>query len=345
MAKDLDYYLELMKNKVSGLDTSEGSVVDGILRAAAYGFAAAQYELQGFAQIAFPEDGSGAYLDARAADVGMERKPGAKATATVTFTGEENTVIPAGTAVQTVDGLIYLTTAEVTIGNDGTADVTVEAEAVGTIYNVTGGRICVMQTALPLIIDGGAASGGADPETDSALLARLQAYLRATPASGNEAQYLDWATSVPGVGFARVIPRPNGDAYAVKLILVDEEMQPVSQTVADAVEAYLETVREVCIETSAIPATAKAVSVTATLTLATGTSLSAVRDQFIAMLTSYFEQLVRTGGNVVANRVSAMLMSIDGVENYAGFSCGPTSIGTTEVPVVGTITLEEASSP
>ena len=124
MPKDFEYYLDLMKSNVSDLDTSEGSVVDGIFRSVAYALAAAQQDLQGFAEIAFPEDGSGAYLDARAADVGLTRKPGTKATAIVTFAGADGTVIPAGTAVQTAGGLVFKTEADVEISG-GAAEAAV----------------------------------------------------------------------------------------------------------------------------------------------------------------------------------------------------------------------------
>ena len=343
MSKDFDYYLELMKSNVSDLDTSEGSVVDGIFRSVAYALAAAQQDLQGFAEIAFPQDGSGAYLDARAADVGLVRKPGSKATATVTFSASPGVVIPAGTTVQTPGGLVFRTTEEATIA-DGSADAAVEAENVGADYNVAADEISIMQTAtMATITAATAASGGSDAETDAALLQRLQDYLRQTPASCNAAQYLAWATSVPGVGFAKVIPRPGGTLYAVKLALVDEQMQPVtSQETITAVEAYIETVREVNVTVTVAAASARTIPVSAAVTL-DGVTVASVTEKFTSALRAYFREVVKSGGDVIYSKIGYLLLSIPGVVDMTSLLVdgGTSNIppATDAVPVVGTVTL------
>lgn len=343
MSKDFDYYLELMKSNVSDLDTSEGSVVDGIFRSVAYALAAAQQELQGFAEIAFPQDGSGAYLDARAADVGLTRKPGSKATATVTFSGVNGVVVPVNTAVQTVGGLIFRTTEAVTIAF-GSADAGVEAENVGADYNVAAGEISTMQTATMATIQSStAATGGSDAETDAALLQRLQDYLRQTPASCNSAQYLAWATGVEGVGWAKVIPRPNNTPYAVKLALVDEDMQPVTQAKAAEVAAYLDTVREVNVTVTVAPANARTISVSASVTLAEDVTAAGVQAKLAEDLTAYFQELTRTGGSVIYRKIEFLLLSIPGVEDLTSLlvnnDTSNISLAADAVPVVGTVTI------
>lgn len=347
MPKDFDYYLDLMKSNVSDLDTSEGSVVDGIFRSVAYALAAAQQDLQGVAEIAFPADGSGTFLDARAADVGLTRKPGSKATATVTFSGADGVVIPDGTAVQTAGGLIFRTTEAATIAS-GSADVAVEAENVGAAYNVPAGEISVLQTAtMAMILSSTAAAGGADAETDAALLQRLQDYLRQTPASCNAAQYIAWATSVPGVGYTKVIPRPDGTAYAVKLALVDDDLLPVSQAKAEEVAAFIETVREVNVSVSVSPARSKTINVSASITPTSADTVDGIRERFAEELAVYCRSLAKNGGNVIYRKIEFLLLSIPDVQDLSSLTVnnGTTNISLDpdEVPVVGSVTVEVTS--
>ena len=343
MSKDFDYYLDLMRSNVSDLDTSEGGVVDGIFRSVAFALAAVQQDLQGFAAIAFPEDGSGAYLDARAADVGLTRKPGGTALAYVTFAGEYGVKIPIGTVVQTAGGLAFRTLQNGTLAGSG-INVPVAAIDVGEKYNVAENEITTMQTAtMATVRASSAASGGSDPETDAALLQRLRSYLRQTPASCNTAQYIAWATSVDGVGYAKVIPRPNNTPYAVKLALVDEEMQPVSPEKAAEVAAQIETLREVNVTVTVEPASACEISVSASITPAEGVTAAEVQKALAESMAAYFRELTRTGGSVIYKKIEFLLLSVPGVEDLSSLlvneDTSNISLGTDEVPVVGTVTI------
>ena len=72
--------------------------------------------------------------------IGVSPEAATFATGEVTFEGDDATVIPTGTQVQTEIGLIYVTTAEVII-DEGTAVAEVSASIPGALYNVGIGQV------------------------------------------------------------------------------------------------------------------------------------------------------------------------------------------------------------
>jgi hypothetical protein len=101
--------------------------------------AARVYDVMGteFVAAGIPFWSWGTYLDDIALTFQLERQAAVKAEGTVTFTGDDGTVIPAGTGVaaeaasEADDAREYETTEEVTIAS-GTADATIEAQEAGS---------------------------------------------------------------------------------------------------------------------------------------------------------------------------------------------------------------------
>lgn len=85
----------------AGVDTSEGSYTDTLIRGAAMEIAEDYFEHQSLPAIVWPDENSGIYIDKDAARFGITRHSGIQASATVTFSGADGIVAPAGTAVQT----------------------------------------------------------------------------------------------------------------------------------------------------------------------------------------------------------------------------------------------------
>ena len=195
---------------VSNLDTSEGSYTDTVIRAAAMEIASDYFDQEAMLPIAFVDETSGIYIDKRAAEYGLTRKNGTRAVASVTFSGRDGASVPAGTAVQTREGLVFLTDTAVMVAS-GSATAAVTAENTGSVYNVEAGAITTLQNSVGVVVQSStAAIGGTDDETDEALVERLYAIWRKPATSGNANQYEAWALEVDGIGGAKVWPTWNG---------------------------------------------------------------------------------------------------------------------------------------
>ncbi len=314
---------------VSEMDTSEGSFVDGVLRAAAYELTAASFEQQALLAVVFPDETSGRYIDDHAADLGIYRKTGAKAVAEVTFAGTDGTVVPAGTAVQTQNGLVFVTNETATISS-GTAVVGVTAVGAGMQYNVEENAIVCLQSRGNVTVAGStAATGGTDPESDASLLARLQAYRLEAPASGNAAQYRAWAMEVPGVGGAKVLERWSG-AGTVKIVLADADGLPVSDELEQQVQEYVDARREVCVDVACTAAEAVDVEIAATVVKEDAVSAESVQAAFQCLVADYFRTVALQSQTVVYNRIAALLLTVPGVTDFTELTVNG---GTANIPL------------
>ena len=219
----------------------EGTFGDLISRAAAYEIWRFYEQMRKMLPIAFVDETSGEYLEARCAEYGIERKAAGTAEVVLTFTGTAGAVIPAGTAAATASGLEFDTLAAAEIGEGGTVEVTAQAVQPGAAYNVAAGRITRLLTSLSgvsAVSNLNTAAGGYDEETDAALFARLAAFRKEPATSGNIYQYEQWALEVEGVGAARAIDLWDGPG-TVKVVLAGNGLEPVDETVRAAAEAHI----------------------------------------------------------------------------------------------------------
>ena len=208
--------------------TGEGSYFELHTKPVAYVLSEFYHKLDSQIPISFVDETSGIYIDKRAGEFGITRKPGYKATVTLTLTGAQGCFVPAGTRFTTEDGLQFETLSSVTIGLTGTADVAAAAAELGTLYNVPAERI--VQPVQPVskldtVTNEQPAEGGMDEETDAALLARLYAHWREPATSSNRYDYEHWAMSVTGIGAARCIEIWDGPG-TVKVIVASMEINP-----------------------------------------------------------------------------------------------------------------------
>lgn len=104
---------------IDQFDTGEGSFARTLLAPMAYELWKYYTALEGVPDMIFVTAQSGAYIDRRAADFGLTRKPGARATAAVELSGTASTVLPGGKVFLTPDGLRYTLDKAVTLGADG----------------------------------------------------------------------------------------------------------------------------------------------------------------------------------------------------------------------------------
>ena len=156
------------------IDKRQGSVVYDLLAPAAAELAQAYIEMDNVLNLGFADTTYGEYLDRRAAEQGLTRKPAVKATGRLTFSGPDGTVIPVGTRVSTEGEtpIYFVTTTEGTI-TGGTVTVDAEAEVGGESGNVDAGKITVVLGDLSGVVTVTNAEpfrGGITEEIDDELL-------------------------------------------------------------------------------------------------------------------------------------------------------------------------------
>ena len=329
-----------------GLYTGEGSLLQIILAPGAYVFWEGLQALRAQVPISFVDETSGRFLDKNAAGYGITRKPGTAASVLLTFTGSAGTTIPAGTLCVTQDGLGFATDEALTLGESGSGTVTATADAVGTAYNVSAGAIVSTQQAVSgvtSLVNEAAAAGGTDPETDTALFARLDAYKKTPPTSGNEQHYHQWALEVNGVGAASVIRCWDGPG-TVKVIIADMALRPVEEELRAEVAAYIETQRPVTAEVTVESAAGVPVEVSVTVETDGTVSKPATEQTLTERLAEYLGEIAFTeGAEVVYNRVLAIVMGLPGVTDCADLLVGGGTdnvpLDANEIPMLGTVTV------
>lgn len=329
-----------------GLSTAEGTLLQIILAPGAFVFWEGLQALRAQVPISFVDETSGSFIDKDAAGYGITRKPGTAASVTLTFTGSAGTTVPVGTLCVTQDGLGFATDEDLTLGEDGRGTVTATADAVGTAYNVLAGAIVSTQQAVSgvtSLTNEAAAAGGTDPETDAALFARLDAYKKTPPTSGNDRHYHQWALEVNGVGAASVIRCWDGPG-TVKVIIADMALHPVTEELRAEVAAYIETQRPVTAEVTV--ESAEGVSVTVSVTVTTDGTVTKLNTQqtLTERLAEYLGEIAFTeGATVVYNRVLALVMGLPGVVDCADLKVnGGTAnvpLDATQIPMLGSVTV------
>lgn len=322
--------LKRMKDAVKAadptLDTSEGGFVHLALaplavELAQYALYARQVLDRGFAQTTF-----GAYLDLRAEEHGVTRKPAAKATGTVRFSGTAGTVVPAGTRVSTASTsatppVVFTTDAQATVGSGGTVDVAVTAVTAGARGNVGASTITLLVDAvsgITAVTNPTATSGGADEESDAALLTRYLQAVRNPSAAGNKADYERWALEVAGVGAVAVVPVRDGPG-TVSVAILDSAKNPASQSLVDSVQAYIAPLATVAKEAEAMTLAGAGVSVDTTQTDDTGDSVKMVYDAAgngVLTHTNLHADLAATGAGVWQARVRVKVNSTAGTTDF-----------------------------
>lgn len=327
------------------IQKTEGSLIYDALASAALELAQAYIELDMVIQLGFAQTTYGQYLDMRAAEHGLTRKPATKATGQVTITGTQGTVIPAGSLFATGAGIQFQTTTEVSINETGQVTANIEAVEVGASGNVPARAINTIPVAIPgvtAVTNTNPTTGGTDEESDADLLARLLEKVRNPATSGNVAHFKQWALEVAGVGDAKVFPLWNGNG-TVKVVIIDGNKQPASAELVQAVADYIEEVRPICYAVTVVSATALNINVSATLTLDPAYMLTQVQPTIEAAITEYLKSIAFQQDYVSYAKIGSLILDTPGVLDYTNLTVnsgtGNVAIGSEQVAVLGTVTL------
>lgn len=334
---------ENILNELALVDVREGSYTNNLVSPTALAIWKLYDSLNALIPMVYVDETSGVYIDKKAANYGITRKTGTKATAALHFTGVDGKVVPKGTVFLTSDGLEFVTESAVTI-TAGAARTTAIAAEAGEAYNVPGGSITQQIVSISGLtgVTNDAAVGGTDPESDKSLVERLYAYLRKPATSGNVYHYEQWALAVDGVGGVKVAPLWNGPG-TVKVLIVSPAKAPVDQEVVTRCADHIQQNRPIGAAVTVESASALMINVEATITIESTTTKSAVKEAFANSLNAYLQSIGFEKYELIYNRLAFMLLDIEGVIDYEDLTVnGGTSniaIAANEVPVAGTVVI------
>ena len=332
-----------MLEEITLTDKREGSYVSDMLSTAALKGEKLYVDLEHALAVAFLKDCRGIDADERAKEEGLTRKEGTKAKGIVTFTGDAGKEIPEGTLCGTANDLHYMTTAAVTIGEDGTASVSVEAAEIGDRYNVLAGHINTLPVSVSGVVsveNNEGMKGGSEAETDAELVARVLLKKRQPGTSGNIWHYLEWALEVPGVGNARVFPLDNGPGTVGVMPVTSGGRAPGGDILADVLE-NIENKRPIGATPSVYAPEEVIIHTTATITISGDTTVDIVKAAYKEKFDTYIKEGVFVLQNVDYYKCLSMFYEISGVVSVQEFKLNGGEdiipIGQKQIQVAGEI--------
>lgn len=307
-----------IKSRLPGTDPSLRKTVVGALADTHAGAVHGLYGLLDWlARQILPDTAEAENLERHADIYKFTRIAATPATGSVSFTGTNGTVIPAGTELQRSDGALYTTNALATIAV-GVATAAVTASAAGAAGNTVAAAPLTLTSPIAGVnstatVATGGLTAGADIETDDSLRARLLARLRETPQGGSVADYLRWALEVSGVTRAWCFPLEGG-AGTVTLRFVrdnDASIIPDAAEIA-AVQSYINERRPV---TAAFTAAAPA-SVPLNLTIALTPNTVAVQTAVAAGLADLIKREAYPGATLLLSHIREAISLAAGETNH-----------------------------
>lgn len=295
----------------------------------------------------FPQTAQGMYLDYHAETRGITRGAAEKAAGVIRFAAADKVTaacpIEKGTVCMTAEGVRFETTedAAIAVGSQW-VDVPAQAVEAGAGGNVIAGTVTLL-SAMPVGVvqctNPAAFSGGCDAESDEALRGRVLANYQRLPNGANAAYYEQEAMRYPGVAAAKAVGRARGIG-TVNVVIATHAGVPDAALLA-AVETDLQKKREIAVDVKVLAPTVETVAVTAALKAAPGYTFAEAKAGAQSALEALF-----TGGllgkSVTTARLLTLLCGVEGVENvHLTAPAADVAVGSTELPMLGTVTLSE----
>ena len=326
--------------KISDKTGIEGAFGRDLINANSVEFENSYAEMNLMIDAAFADSSWGSYLTARCSEYGVDRKTATTAVGTVTFSGGQGALIPAGSIVTLADNSIqYTTDNTIILDATGKGSVSITAKTAGKVGNVAAGtinKIPLSIAGITKVVNAEATRGGYDAETDGELLARYKTVVKTPATSGNKYHYYNWAMSISGVGACKVLPLWQG-AGTVKVVIVDNDMLSASEETIKKVADYIETVRPI----------GATVTVTSPAPLAIDIVVDVVgtvdKDKFIQAVNKYIGQGGLDIAYISAGQISKILTQQD-IKDYRNLTLNGkdrVDIGTDILARVGTVTVNE----
>ena len=325
----LQTVLDKIEELKPGLDLREGTIVWTFASCIALMAYQSNVNLIGALERVFIGTSFGDWLDLQGEENGIPREAASAATGTVTFTGIDTTVVPAGTRISTASttdtpAQVYTTNAEVILAGT-TEDGAVTAVTAGADGNAGISTVQLMETqitGIAAVNNAAAFSGGADEESDDDYRDRLLLLLAGRSSSGNIADYTQWALDVAGVGGVSVVPLWNG-AGTVKVVLLGDDKKAAAAGVVTAVDTYIDTLSPIGATVTVVAATEVVIQVAANLTITSGYVEADVQDAVDAALIAHFADIAfdtsggTNGNDVKYSKIGALILGVAGVDDFA----------------------------
>jgi len=282
----------------------------------------------------FIQTAEGKWLDLKVRELGLERKPGVKASGYVTFFRDEGkpeeVVIPAGTIVKTVvdseaKSYRFKTTEDGVIESGSSeAIVLVEADEIGLDYNV-GKNTLIKINAHITGVDGVAnkdvdtGSGvrgwqvdvGTDEESDELLRTRAIYRWDELGVGGTADAYRSWVLSVPGVSSVQVLDNFPFGPGTVGLIVASENGLPTLELL-DEVSRVVNEKKPLTATVHVLSPNPKIVDLSVSLERFSTFTADVIEDSVRYNLLSINTDMV-IGEKLVISRLIAELMKIEGI--------------------------------
>ena len=295
----------------------------------------------------FPQTAQGTYLDYHAETRGITRAAAEKAAGVIRFAAADKVTaacpIEKGTVCMTAEGVRFETTedAAIAVGSQW-ADVPAQAVEAGAGGNVIAGTVTLL-SAMPVGVvqctNPAAFSGGCDAESDEALRGRVLASYQRLPNGANAAYYEQEAMRYPGVAAAKAVGRARGIG-TVNVVIATHAGVPDAALLA-AVETDLQKKREIAVDVKVLAPAVETVAVTAALKAAPGYTFAEVKAGAQSALEALFTGEL-LGKSVTTARLLTLLCGVEGVENvHLTAPAADVAVGSTELPMLGTVTLSE----
>lgn len=302
------------------------------------------FDLPEALNLIWPRFSYGIYLDLHAQVRGLTRKEATYATGTITFTGTEGTLIPAGYMCSTesknaTPSNDYITLEDATISEDGTVTVSARASIAGASGNTAANTIIINSTAyddVTGVTNDIPFKGGYDEESDESLQERIDSYDKTQGDSniGNPSDYKRWAEEIPGTGEANVIRSTDGSGL-VTIVLTDGNGEPASSTLCTSVYNHIMSPTDESnrlapcgASLSVIPPSTEMLTISATIELTSGT-ISTVKAEFIKALKEYFPIAI-SNKEVLYNKIANLLGDITSIYDYSSLTVNG---GTANIPL------------
>lgn len=254
-------------------------------------------------------------LDRHGAELGVARKPAAKATGSVTFTTLVGALIPAGTLVRAFDAVEYATLDPVTAVGV-TEVVAVEAVEAGEAGNRLTGQTVSLVSPLGGVQPNalaGELSGGADIEADEAYRTRLLARKQQPPHGGAAFDYVTWALEVPGVTRAWCYPLELGVGTVTVRFVRDNDVSIIPDAgEVTTVQDYINERRPVTADVTVVAPTA----VPLAFTIEPTPDNADVRAAIATELQDLLLREAEPGGTILLSHIRAAISAAAGEQNY-----------------------------
>lgn len=290
-----------------------------VLNVLAYTMAGVSHGLHGFISWVslqvFPDTAELEFLDRWAAIWGVTRVPATKAAGSVTAIGTNGTVIVVGTEFQRSDEVLFVSTAEQTISG-GTATIPVEAVEAGESGNTDADVVLSFSSPIANVdstveVTVNALTGGADEESDESLESRLLDRIQQPPHGGNENDYLQWMSEIPGITRAWVYPLEGGVNNVTVRFMMDTTYDDGIPEAGDVTTAndYIEARRPITADTVVLAPVADELDFTIALI---GGDTSAIRASVEANLKDLITRESEPGGTLYLSRINEAISAATG---------------------------------